>query len=295
MGSINNEDFYLLQRGDFESKRLNLQHFIWRSSLNFLLHPSIPLTSPSLRIADLATGSGFWLTDLARTLPPTAYLHGYDISTSQFPAQCLLPANITLQQQDLLSPFPTSVLGSYDVLHLRALSFAFGKNDWERCLQNAIKLLKPNGYIQWDEPQLSLTLPFGISSPKSPTFHMAIVRALLFSISQKMDRQISHGPTLTHLFSTYLQATSSTIHRNDANASPLLLQNINENALAAVKGVFYRALEIGGGTIEGLGGEDEAESLLAGIMVEMAGEKAWWTQEMYVVVGRNVVCATPEA
>lgn len=39
--------------------RLNLQHFLWRESLGYLLHPDIVIPEKGLKIADVGTGTGY--------------------------------------------------------------------------------------------------------------------------------------------------------------------------------------------------------------------------------------------
>lgn len=39
-------------------RRIMLGHYQWRELYGYLVHPSIPLTTPGLRIADVATGTG---------------------------------------------------------------------------------------------------------------------------------------------------------------------------------------------------------------------------------------------
>ncbi|KAF7934066.1 uncharacterized protein EAE97_008426 [Botrytis byssoidea] len=81
------EPGYVLVRDMHASIRLNLQHYFWKDGLGYLLHPSIPPPPPrpKYRVADLGTGTGIWPLDLARRLPPTAQLCGFDISSAQFP------------------------------------------------------------------------------------------------------------------------------------------------------------------------------------------------------------------
>ena len=43
-------------KNNFE--RLNLQFFLWKNTLQFNLHPQIPVLGSSARIADIATGTG---------------------------------------------------------------------------------------------------------------------------------------------------------------------------------------------------------------------------------------------
>ncbi|KAM3078901.1 hypothetical protein ACMFMF_003829 [Clarireedia jacksonii] len=62
-----------------------------------------------------------WLLDLARQLPETTQLYGFDISDSQYPHPKYLPHNVKLELLDNLTPDPP--------------------ND----------LQGPGGYIQWNE------------------------------------------------------------------------------------------------------------------------------------------------
>ena len=39
--------------------RLNLQHYLWKDQTGYLLHPSIPLSNPNIKIADIGTGTGY--------------------------------------------------------------------------------------------------------------------------------------------------------------------------------------------------------------------------------------------
>ena len=39
--------------------RLHLQHWIWKERLGYLLHPSIPTSSPNCRVADIGTGNAY--------------------------------------------------------------------------------------------------------------------------------------------------------------------------------------------------------------------------------------------
>lgn len=146
--------------------------------------------------------------------------------------------------------------------------------------------LGPGGYIQWDEPQQSKLLPFGVLNHKCPVDHMNRARELLFSISTSIDRSISYGPELSRLFHQGgLEECWTDVVRNDSR--PEMRQEINENAVVALTAIFQKALTTTGGNIVGFGGQKELEELLEGIKEEMRDGKAWWAQEMYVVIGRK--------
>ncbi|KAF3389312.1 hypothetical protein F1880_003559, partial [Penicillium rolfsii] len=141
----------------FYLPRLNKQHrFLVAVSGDRLIHPSIPKESISA-VADLGTGTGVWLEDYARRHPnPSSLdLHGFDISPAQFPAAYEInltgKTRIPLSVHDSLLPYPAEHIGRYDLVHIRLLTAGLKKADYTVVLKNARSLLKPTGYIQWEE------------------------------------------------------------------------------------------------------------------------------------------------
>ncbi|KAI8625251.1 hypothetical protein F5Y19DRAFT_450779 [Xylariaceae sp. FL1651] len=161
-----NTDGYRLGRGYMAATRLNLQHYIWKDTQGFLLHPTIQAhlhdkavsrgsggLSP-LHIADLATGTGLWLFDLAKS-PELSGLdvqfHGTDISKSLFPHSSWLPRNVTMSASDILQEPPQSLQGQFDVIHLRLVLSLIRSGSPRPIIRHIKSLLKPGGYMQWDE------------------------------------------------------------------------------------------------------------------------------------------------
>ncbi|KAL8726623.1 MAG: hypothetical protein Q9181_005972 [Wetmoreana brouardii] len=105
-------DDYVLARGPQAAARLNLQHYLFREQLGFLLHPVIPFAREDLKIADVGTGTG---------------------------------------ELDIFSSIPEDLVGRYDIVHARLFFLVVRNGDPIPLLQNLIKLLKPGGYIQWVE------------------------------------------------------------------------------------------------------------------------------------------------
>ncbi|KAI1274585.1 S-adenosyl-L-methionine-dependent methyltransferase [Xylaria sp. FL0933] len=130
-------------------ERLDEQHFFTTKTLGFLIHPNIPISSPNVKIADIGTGTGIWLLDLAKNLPSTCQLTGFDITSSAFPAPQTWPPNVSFKTQDMLLPFPVSEIGAYDIVAVRFISSATTRAEWARTIENLIKLLKPGGWLQW--------------------------------------------------------------------------------------------------------------------------------------------------
>ena len=129
--------------------RLDEQHIATTKTFGFLVHPNIPLSSPTLKIADIGTGTGIWLLDVAKSLPPTCQLIGFDVSPSAFPPTQTLPPNVSFQTQDMLLPFPASEIGTFDVVAVRFVSVATTRAAWALAIENLMTLLKPGGWLQW--------------------------------------------------------------------------------------------------------------------------------------------------
>ena len=182
---------YILGTGPIsdETARLDVQHVFFRKLTHGLLPRDISdhvssLSSP--RIADVGTGTGVWLRDIATELPPVSELHGFDIDTSKFPAPEALPANITLRHLDAMKPIPEEYLGSYDVVHARLLMYALKKGEWEVMAGNLAALLRPGGWLLWEETGYSSW----VSLPPSPGINAILDYDIRFA--KQMGRDITY-------------------------------------------------------------------------------------------------------
>ena len=139
----------MLDRSHAASSRLNLQYYLWKETLHFNIHPSIHVHGGS-RIADVATGTAIWLINTAHKYP-SAQLDGFDIDVSQAPPMQWLAPNITLRTWNIFDPVPEDLIGIYDVVHVRLLVLVIQKDKLRDVIRTLLLLLKPGGYIQWDE------------------------------------------------------------------------------------------------------------------------------------------------
>ncbi len=122
--------------------RLNLQHYLWKDTLGFLLHPDIALpTDTQLKIADIGTGTGIWLFDLKGQLPPDAQLHGFDVSDAQFPPSQWVPENVELRTINPFQELPEEFAEQYDVVHLRLFISMTEDNDLADLIWNVARML----------------------------------------------------------------------------------------------------------------------------------------------------------
>lgn len=123
----------------------------YRRNIGYLIHPAISATLPATaRIADIATGTGVFLQTV-KTAYPQATLHGSDISTALFPPAASLPPNLQLSRLDVLEPVPPSLVGTYDLVHVRLIVAGLHPSSWSSVVQNLSRLLRPGGAMQWEE------------------------------------------------------------------------------------------------------------------------------------------------
>ncbi|UZP43379.1 hypothetical protein NXS19_011195 [Fusarium pseudograminearum] len=149
MAESQEQDLGLSPRIEEIPQRLDEQHLFTTKTLGFLTHPNIPITSPTLKVADIGAGTGIWLLDVAKSLPSTCQLTGFDISSSAFPPLQTWPQNVLFKTQDMFLPFPAPEVGTYDVVAIRFVSSATPRAEWSRAIENLITLLKPGGWLQW--------------------------------------------------------------------------------------------------------------------------------------------------
>lgn len=117
--------------------------------MGFLIHPSVATTLPANPcVADVATGTAIFLRNF-RTHYPGAALDGFDISSELFPSPA--PPGVDLNIFDVKTPVPDELRGKYDLVHVRLLAAAMGPDDWTPAVQNVSQLLKPGGWLQWEE------------------------------------------------------------------------------------------------------------------------------------------------
>lgn len=82
-----------------------------------------------------------WLRELARAVPATCQLDGFDLFDTMF-SRDQLPGNIEFYHQNILEPFPEEFRGNYDVINVRVMVVALSSDEWEPAVRNLITLLR---------------------------------------------------------------------------------------------------------------------------------------------------------
>lgn len=144
---------YKLPRDESENLRLSAQHYAFTRRQGWLLHPKVQEAISDIdnpQIADVACGTGIWAIEVAEKTMNSS-VTGLDISDAQFPPRWTWPSNIVLDTLDLSRPIPYEHRAKYDVVHCRLLLAAGPSVDPRTWVKSFEKLLKPGGWLQWEE------------------------------------------------------------------------------------------------------------------------------------------------
>lgn len=87
------------------------------------------------------TAYRIWLLDVARSLPPSTMLDGFDISLAQCPPRGWIPPNVNFKELDIFGEIPSDLQGIYDVVHIRYMVLVVKENNPLPILRNLFKLL----------------------------------------------------------------------------------------------------------------------------------------------------------
>ncbi|KAK6432716.1 hypothetical protein LTR95_011108 [Oleoguttula sp. CCFEE 5521] len=191
---------YSLPRNAPESARLDEQHQIWKATLAYpgLLHPRIlaSLDGKQGRIADVATGTGAWLVDLAATAPQHTYT-GLDISNAQFPATH--PENIEFDVMNIFEPVPAKYEGYFDVIHVRLLVLGLAGEQWHTTAQNLLAMSKPGGYLQWEEADFAHPTYYSAPKPTSTSSGLEALHRHVLAVLQPYGRMMDEATQLPQI------------------------------------------------------------------------------------------------
>ncbi|KAL4804705.1 hypothetical protein BDV18DRAFT_161797 [Aspergillus unguis] len=200
--AIREKSSYLLKASQAdENERLNIQHRLLIHMMEQkMVHPDTPKKLE--RVADVATGNGNWLFDFKKSRAKdsesntdTKYT-GFDITPDLFPKpDSPNVADMDFSVQDIFKPFPEDHVGTYDLVHVRNLVLAVKDEDLKTALQNISSLLKPGGYLQWEEydfaDQLAACPPSIMASTWEVVLNWIAGRGYSLSFSKNITAGIS--------------------------------------------------------------------------------------------------------
>ncbi|KAI1608578.1 hypothetical protein EDD37DRAFT_169163 [Exophiala viscosa] len=195
------KDQYILLRDSSASSRLFGQHFIMTAKNGgWLLHPNVQATAEKsrARIADVATGNGVWAGEAALKYPD-AQIVALDMSDKQYPPGWTMPKNLSFDTYNVLQAVPDKYIGYFDIVHIRLIAGGLkGPADYAVVTENVSKMLKPGGYIQWQDVYapgwqiIDQTLSFDVDDETFPPFLAKFDEAVSGGITQTLSRGINH-------------------------------------------------------------------------------------------------------
>ncbi|MCJ1351570.1 MAG: hypothetical protein MMC33_001554 [Icmadophila ericetorum] len=215
--------------------KMNYFHYFLKQLTGYTLHPSIETTARSTgRIADLGTQTAIWPIDVAddHHSLSTGEIDAFDISDAFFPPSAWLPPNVKLHLHDIYKPFPEQFRGQFDIIHLR-LFLTLSKSQVDTILQNAMTLLKPNGYIQWTEHDKTSITP----TSTSPDIDLATSAAQHFIDLQKQPFPNYDALWVNSIAPLMQSAGLSVIAEDRIKVRQSMLSQINELHLLSLMDV----------------------------------------------------------
>ena len=143
MSSKEPVDNYPGNRNTSENHRLHVQHDLVVNAFGSLTVCPIDLSKENLRVLDIGTADGHWLTEIRKQLehPESATLIGTDVAPYPDTTE-----NVKIH--NFKTPFPDDWKNGFDLIQLRAVLSNVPDDAAVDLLKRAIELLKPGGYIQ---------------------------------------------------------------------------------------------------------------------------------------------------
>ncbi|KAI8144944.1 S-adenosyl-L-methionine-dependent methyltransferase [Fennellomyces sp. T-0311] len=148
------EKAYLLGTDEQEIQRLNRQHEAMKIVCkgNFGA-PVVEQLRKGINVLDSACGTGSWTIDMSKEYPHSNFV-ALD-SSSMFAAQDInKPPNCKFVEHDVTEPLPFPD-NYFDYVHQRFITAGVREHKWPQIIGNLMRVLKPGGWIELNEPSVS--------------------------------------------------------------------------------------------------------------------------------------------
>ncbi|KAI8093619.1 S-adenosyl-L-methionine-dependent methyltransferase [Halteromyces radiatus] len=112
------------------------------------------LLSGGCEVLDIGCGAGFWSMDMA-TKYPLSYFIGIDVDKNVFP-NITMQKNLIFQRVDIMTtPLPYDN-NTFDYIFIRSMLDTLPDDDWDRVLQDIVRIMKKGAYLECIEPYTNL-------------------------------------------------------------------------------------------------------------------------------------------
>ncbi|KAI8992429.1 hypothetical protein BDB01DRAFT_778423 [Pilobolus umbonatus] len=174
---------YILPCDDEEIDRLHLQHFMVRFTIqgNYLA-PVNDILRKGGRVLDVGCGPGSWSMEIAGEYPRSTVI-GIDM-TPMFPRE-IKPANCSFYQCNIMNPLPFED-SSFDYIFMRFMAQSMEAHRWSTILNELIRILKPDGWIEWVEADIEIHRP----GPMTHEINQHLINSML---NNKLDPFIARS------------------------------------------------------------------------------------------------------
>ena len=133
---------YVLPKDLPEQSRLDFQHYLLYAVLG--THAAAPVGEQVRHILDVATGTGRWAYEMARSFP-NAQVIGLDMEEPVSSIE--RPDNYTFLQGNLFAGLPFAD-HTFDYVHQRFLVLALPAKQWPFVISELVRVTRPGGYIE---------------------------------------------------------------------------------------------------------------------------------------------------
>ncbi|KAK5197991.1 hypothetical protein LTR47_000221 [Exophiala xenobiotica] len=229
-----------------------------------------------------------WASELA-IVYPHAHIVGLDMSDQQYPPAWTHPANLSFDMYNVLEPPPDKFRGIFDIVHVRLIAGGMrSEADFERAIGHLGELLKPGGYLQWQDvvlpgwQMIDQSLVVDMNDRALPQFAKTFDRALGGIIEKRMTFQLDELARKEGNFREVESVMPAVVPRLLKYETDFAAKSFEET----LNGSKAMLMATGGMTEEKGKLFDESQRLLA----EYMGGGGLISYKTVVVVGRKV-CA----
>ncbi|CAI2163940.1 6634_t:CDS:2 [Funneliformis geosporum] len=144
---------YMIKVNEEQIDRIQVLHHILKTCCNDT-NFSAPIyqdLTRGIKVLDVGSGPGTWIFDMSSDFPRSQFV-GIEIQSFMLPT--IHPSNTHFIHNDILHgiPFPPN---SFDYIHMRNMNLCFTEKQYEQIIRELIDLLKPNGYLELCEQEIS--------------------------------------------------------------------------------------------------------------------------------------------
>ncbi|EMC99607.1 hypothetical protein BAUCODRAFT_128400 [Baudoinia panamericana UAMH 10762] len=240
---------YTLPRDHTESNRLDAEHRGYKVNVGYLLHPRI-----------------------REALPTNAH---------QFPKE--RDGKVEYGLLNVLKDVPEHHKAKFDVFHLRLLICGLKTRDWQKAARHVLDLLKPGGWIQWQDSNFPNLKCYNNKPGASRKACSGLLSPVLKALSAQ-DKFMPHS--ITGLMSLVQNAgfedCDEDVSSSDRVAETRATNNVyQQDAVTTLGKVLAQQGAMPGWT------KEQVDAVTARCIEELRDAKVYWRWDFHIVTGKK--------